>query len=91
MSAAWKAWWLDLAEVVDALRIVPRIMLVGFFVFWVWYIVYVTHWYTTLESPTGWDTGFLTGTITAIGTMFTWFGNTYVNSGRKWPSGNGSG
>ena len=80
-----KEKWLETAEIIDALRIIPRLMLLGFFIFYIWYIIWVTKWYFALPEPETASTIFVSSTITAIGAMFTWFGgNVYMSTGRKW-------
>jgi len=76
--------WLNIAEILDAFRVIPRIMLASFFGFYIWYIVHTTHWYFSLVETGVTDTAFVTGTITALGGMFTFFLNAYLQSGRKW-------
>jgi len=79
-----KQKYLDIAEIVDAWRVIPRLMLAGYFWFYTWYIVHVTHWYFELPATGIPDTAFVTGTITALGGMGTFFMNAYLQSGRKW-------
>lgn len=76
--------WLASAEIIDALRIIPRLMLLGFMIFYIWYIIYVSRWYFKIEDTEFASTAFISSTITAIGAMFTWIGNTYIKTGRKW-------
>jgi hypothetical protein len=78
--------WLKAAEVVDAFRIFPRILLGGY----CWFVVELTDrlldWYTAL--PLGERSveasGMAVGLFTAVVGFGTGFLNTYVNSGRKW-------
>ena len=79
-----KQTWLDIAEIIDALRIFPRIILMALYTFYVWYILWTTRWYFSLEEAGVWDTSFVTGTITALGAMVTFFTNKYVETGRNW-------
>lgn len=79
-----KQKFLDIAEVIDAFRVIPRIILVALYTFYVWYIQWTTSWYFQLIDPGAWDTAFITGTVTALGTMITFFTNKYVETGRKW-------
>ena len=80
-----KEKWLQWAEIIDAFRIIPRLMLLGFFIFYVWYIILVTNWFFSIDDQTIASTTFVTSTISAIGVMFTWFGgNVYMQTGRKW-------
>ncbi len=72
------------AEVIDALRIIPRLMLLGFLIFYVIYIWIVTQWYFGLEEKEMGSTAFITSTITALGAMFAWVSKTYITTGREW-------
>lgn len=67
---------LDYAEILDAYRIVPRLLLLGF-AYLLWYVV---SWYTTLTDPTTQQTAFVSAVvgITAPITAF------YFQTGRKW-------
>lgn len=88
-----KQKWLDIAEVIDAFRVIPRTLLIAYGIFYLWYIEHVTSWYfeymamtekIDIAAVTG-STGFVTATITALGGMFTWFaGNVYMKTGRTW-------
>ena len=88
--------WIKGAEIVDAYRLIPRILLIFYAVFYLWYIDFVTDWYFgylmymvenkifSVETVAG-STAFVTSTITALGAMFTWFaGNVYMKTGRVW-------
>ena len=78
--------WLATAEVIDALRVIPRIMLFGWWVFYMYYAWGLTEWFFTLDSPTTQQTTFITTVISALGTMSVWLGNIYINTRRKWAS-----
>lgn len=71
----WKQFWLDLAEVVDAWRVFPRIFL-AIYLFFLWDV----HLWYTLESdillPDAYA-GLVWGAISYL-TGF------YLGSGRKW-------
>lgn len=88
-----KETWLSVAEVVDALRVIPRLMLMLYGGFYLWYIIHTTHWYfsflnscdSTEVGAVAAATAFVTSTITALGGMFTWFaGSVYMKTGRVW-------
>lgn len=83
-NALRKENWLTFAEIIDALRIIPRAILVALYSFYVWYIKWTTLWYFSLPDPQASETVFITGTITALGTMVTFFTNKYIETGRKW-------
>jgi hypothetical protein len=71
-----KETFLALAEVLDALRIVPRFML-----FCLSYLVWhVVAWYMTLQDPTTQQAALVT-TVTAIIPAII---GLYQSSGRKW-------
>lgn len=71
-----KPQWLTVAEIIDAYRVVPRLILVGY----AWLVAFTLIWYTELEDPTTQQTSFagtIGGGILAVIGL-------YVNSGRKW-------
>jgi hypothetical protein len=67
---------LKYAEILDAYRVVPRVLLLGFG-YLVWFVV---AWFTELHDPTTQQTAFVSAVvgITAPITAF------YFNTGRKW-------
>lgn len=67
---------LERAELIDAYRVVPRLILLGFG-YLVWYVV---QWFTGLDEPTTQQAAFVSAVvgITAPVTAF------YFNTGRKW-------
>jgi hypothetical protein len=79
-----KQFWLDGAEIADAYRVVPRILILGWMGFYMEYAWFLTDWFFTLAAPTLEQTTFVTTVISALGTMSIWLGNIYVNSRRKW-------
>jgi len=85
--------WLAFAEVVDALRIIPRFMLASYSVFVFWYIAWIVGWYMDLPAAerTGTETAFISGTITAVLGGGTWYASSYNQSGRKWDGKGNSG
>lgn len=67
---------LKYAEIIDAYRVVPRVILIGFgYLLW-----FVVQWYTELSDPTTQQTAFVSAVIgiTAPITAF------YFQTGRKW-------
>lgn len=71
-----KEKWLTAAETIDALRVVPRLLLAAY-----GYICYSAHtWYTALPDPSV-EQGAYAGLI--WGAAAVWF-KLYVESGRKW-------
>lgn len=80
-----KRWLLDLAEVLDALRVVPRLLLVGASVYVPWYTTVVTQWYFSAYRDGAWPEGvFLTATLSALYGAYIKLCQWYLNSGRKW-------
>ena len=81
-----KQFWLDLAEVFDAWRVVPRVLL---FSYCAW-VVAVTHdilvWYQAL--PAGDRTleasGLAAAVITAVTGFASWVTKIYLHGGRSW-------
>jgi len=67
---------LDIAELIDAYRMIPRILLLS-----VAYLVWDTiEWYKLLDNPTSQQSALIT-TVTAI---IPFVINFYLSSGRKW-------
>lgn len=81
-----KQKWLDVAEVFDAFRIMPRMVLVTSLGFAAWYIITITLWYMHLPviERTAEVSGFAGLTIPAVfglaGTITNW----YLKTGRNW-------
>lgn len=81
-----KEKWLTTAEVLDAFRIIPRLVLVSVLLFAGWYIVEVSAWYMGLPTAerTAQVSGFAGVTIPAVfglaGKMIDW----YLKTGRSW-------
>jgi hypothetical protein len=73
VSNGWKQVVLDVAELLDALRIFPRLYL-GFFLLFIWDL---HHWYTTVAGNPDIYANLVFGSISAL-TGF------YMGSGRKW-------
>lgn len=65
-----------IAELIDAFRVVPRIILVVY----AWLVWYVVNWYMLLDSPSTEQT-FLVSTISGLSTVII---GLYQNSGRNW-------
>lgn len=81
-----KQQYLDTAEMVDALRLIPRFLLIGYCFFVLWLTDRLLTWYMALPAAErGIETGgFAGGVFTAATGLATIFVNTYLNSGRKW-------
>lgn len=76
-----KGTLLDIAELLDAYRVVPRILLF-FYGYLVWYI---TNWYLPIQNPTTGQTAVFTTLLGSIPVIV----GLYQSSGRRWgPHGN---
>jgi len=75
---------LDIAEIIDAYRIIPRIM--WFFAmgayFWFAYDSYM--WIKSMENVSDTSTAFVGLTLTTLGGVVTLITNKYFETGRKW-------
>jgi hypothetical protein len=83
--------WLKLAETLDALRAIPRILLVAVYGFTLWYTYDFTHFYFDLinqPNVSDWKltayTAFGGLTIPAICALASGITKSYMESGRKW-------
>ena len=81
-----KQFWLNLAELIDAYRLMPRAILTASLAFAGWYIYAITVWYMALPliERTVEVSGFAGLTIPAVfglaGKMVDW----YLKTGRNW-------
>lgn len=84
-----KQQWLDIAEVIDALRIVPRVVLFGYCWWTVHTVAVVLNWYMALPPTerTLESSGLAGAVVTAITGLASWALKVYVNTGRKWGQG----
>ena len=71
-----RGFWLDVAEVLDAYRIFPRLFCLGYGAM-VWKIVV---WFIGLDAPTTEQTTFVTAITIMSGPILNW----YMQTGRKW-------
>jgi hypothetical protein len=83
-----KAHWLDAAEVFDAWRIVPRLVLFGYCAWLVYVVDFILVWYTHLPaSSRGIEaSGMASVVITAVTGMGAFVFKVYVSGGRAWDS-----
>jgi|19_taG_2_1085344.scaffolds.fasta_scaffold00186_13 hypothetical protein len=84
--------WLLFAERLDALRIVPRLALLGYSTFSMSCIAWLLFWYMdlpTLERTAAVST-LITGTITALLGGSTWYASSYNAGGRDWSNNDGN-
>jgi len=72
----WKLKILTIAELVDALRVVPRIMLMGYSVL-VWSVV---DWFMGIPAPTSQHTALVVAVVGIIAPVAAF----YQSSGRNW-------
>lgn len=72
----WKYYWMSAAEIIDAFRGIPRVLVAGYALL-VWHVV---DWFMNLPDPTTEHT-FLVSTV--VGGAAAVFG-LYVNSGSGW-------
>lgn len=81
-----KRVWLDAAEIVDSLRVVPRIVLFGY-CYWLGDLVNnIITWYQMLPAPERTlEASGLAGTIiTAVTGIAAWVFKIYTAGGRDW-------
>lgn len=85
-----KEWWLDLAEVIDAYRLFPRVFLSLSFMAFFWLLFKTWEWYTAIDfDAADWTnlsvvTAFPVTLITAVSTMFYKLFDKYSTTGRDW-------
>ena len=79
-----KEKWLDIAEVIDALRVIPRALLAAGWILAFTYVYFVTGWYIGLENPTSWDMGFISSTISSLFLAVQALTGKYFDSGGSW-------
>jgi len=78
--------WLDFAEAIDALRLIPRLLLVSYCAFVFWLTDRLLTWYFALPASERSleASGLAGGIFTAATGLATIFLNTYLKSGRNW-------
>lgn len=83
---SWKNEWLEIAEVVDALRIVPRIIIGVFLAVFAWAVVYFSIMYFRLPvaERTVAMTTFVSVVLTALTTALPFIVKIYTDNGRDW-------
>lgn len=83
-----KQEWLDIAEVIDAYRVVPKLILVLLFSGYVWFAVDTYEWirsiYETKGTIPGTVTAYAAGTLSALGGVLGLVIGKYFDGGRKW-------
>lgn len=76
MNDNFKKQWMDIAEIVDAFRIIPRFILIGYGV--LCYNMYL--WFTSLEDPTQTQAAFVSIIIGVAGYII----GSYYKTGKDW-------
>ena len=86
-----KQKWLATAEILDSLRVIPRVLLLLVYIFTAWYVFLVTYEFfqlIRLKDITDWKltayAGFGGLTIPALTALATGLTKVYLNSGREW-------
>lgn len=81
-----KQWWLDAAEVFDAWRIAPRVLLFGYWIWVAWIVDRLLSWYMALpaDERSMEASGMATFVITAVTGLASWISKIYMHSGRLW-------
>ena len=90
-----KQQWLDRAEVIDAYRVFPRLLLLSAFLFLCWYSWYALQTIICLADRMSGLTqggqivqavasGVIAVTVPMIGSMFGKVADLYLNTGRRW-------
>lgn len=69
---------LELAMLLDAFRVVPRLVLIGYS----YLVYYVVNWFMNLENPVTQQAALVTTVVGASAAVI----GLYNNSGTKWPS-----
>lgn len=81
-----KAIWMDVAEVIDTLRLIPRAVL-GFYGFWMAEVTnWLVKWYMRLPAAerTAEVTAFVTIVLPGIFGLAIWVYRIYAQGGRQW-------
>jgi hypothetical protein len=86
MDPNTKQWWLDLAELIDTFRVVPRIVLFSTLGFAGVSMAAMLNWYFSLPAAerTLEATGFMTVVIPALAGIVRLVINDYTKGGRDW-------
>jgi len=79
-----KQFWLDFAEILDAIRLAPRFILICSYYFAFMYITKLTNYYLASPDKTTTLTAFVSITIPAITGIISMLTKAYFDSGRKW-------
>lgn len=87
-----KQEWLDRAEIVDALRVVPRLLLIAYCAFTFHIVSWILEWYMALPAAERSleSSGLAAAVITAVTGLGSWFLKVYTFSGRHWNAENDS-
>ena len=82
--------WLKVAENIDALRIIPRLLVLAYCVYVFYITTFILRWYMELSAAERSleATGLATVVISAVSGLGSWFLKIYIFSGRKWDGAN---
>jgi hypothetical protein len=85
-----KAFWIDLAEVIDSLRIFPRLIVGAYLWLLIWVTWYFAHMYFALPAAerTVQLTAFASVVLTAAFGALPFIVKIYMDTGRDWDAGN---
>lgn len=77
---------LQIAELIDAFRVIPRILILGFAYFSIAVVWYLLEWYIGLPAAErgAEASGFAFGVITVVVGLFTNAVKLYQQTGRQW-------
>ncbi len=83
-----KQHWLDLAESIDAHRVIPKLIVLMIAIGYAWFAIDSYQWIkeiyeTTKDVPVP-VAGFVGGTMSALGTVLMLVINKYFDGGRDW-------
>lgn len=84
-----KAFWIDLAEVIDSLRIFPRLIVGAYLWLLIWVTWYFAHMYFSLlpADRTVQLTAFASVVLTAAFGALPFIVKIYMDNGRDWDAG----
>jgi amino acid permease len=82
----WKQRWLNVAEVIDSLRVFPRLLVGAYFAIAIWVVVYLTLWYTHVApvERTVEVTAFFAMLTGGLFGLATYIFKVYTEGGRDW-------
>lgn len=83
---SWKQNWIDVAEVIDSLRVFPRIIVGAYFSMVIWVVSYLAVWYAHLPAAerTVEVTAFYAMLTGGLFGLSTYIFKIYSDGGRDW-------